>query len=72
MFTFGKTCVAVSVFHAQSMKKFQQTYLLTAVVYLHDGNLGFVYSCSFLVFCFASKRTWEKKAGKIEKKNRVS
>ena len=56
MFTFGKTCVAVSVFHAQSMKKFPID-LLTAVVYLHDGNLCFVYSCSFLVFCFASKRS---------------
>ena len=50
MFTFGKTCVAVSAFHAQNIKKFPEDSLadcctfplrvqLTELkVYLHEGN----------------------------------
>ena len=60
MFTFGKTCVAVSAFHAQNIKKFPEDSLadcctfplrvqLTELkVYLHEGNLDFVCSCGFL------------------------
>ena len=69
MFTFGKTCVAVSVFMLlKSMKKFPVDSLAGLLyipiactdnleVHLHNGTLDFVYLCGFLVFCFASKRS---------------
>ena len=67
MFTFGKTFVAVSVFHAsQKHEKVPRgltcgpLYISIACtdkleVYLHDANLDFVYLYGFLVFCLLLK-----------------